>query len=99
MIASEKRFSEELDPLELPIDGTLDLHHFQPKEVASLVTEYLKECRKNRIFTVRLIHGKGIGTLREIVHATLRKTPEVQSFRLADVTGGGWGATLVALDP
>jgi len=87
----------ESDPIEVPIDGTLDLHHFQPKEIADLVREYLKACKEKEIISVRLIHGKGIGTLREIVHSTLRKTPEVKSFRLADETGGGWGATLVTL--
>jgi dsDNA-specific endonuclease/ATPase MutS2 len=87
----------ESDPIEVPIDGTLDLHHFQPKEIADLVTEYLSACKLKGIFSVRLVHGKGIGTLREIVHSTLRKNPEVKNFRLADQLGGGWGATLVTL--
>ncbi|MBO94912.1 MAG: DNA mismatch repair protein MutS [Opitutales bacterium] len=97
MIASEKGFAEEPDPIEIPIDGTLDLHHFQPSDVADLVTEYVAQCRRNGILSIRLIHGKGIGTLRETVHAILRKIPEVQSYRLADAAGGGWGATLVTL--
>ena len=87
----------ESDPIEVPIDGTLDLHHFQPKEITDLVTEYLSACKLKGIFSVRLVHGKGIGTLREIVHSTLRKNPEVKNFRLADESGGGWGATLVTL--
>ena len=89
--------SEEANFIEVPIDGTLDLHHFQPKEISDLVAEYLLECRRKGIFLIRLIHGKGMGTLRETVHACLRKIPEVESFRLADETGGGWGATLVQL--
>ena len=95
--ASEKRSSDDFEPLEIIIDGTLDLHHFRPNEVADLVKEYLIECRKKGILTVRIIHGKGIGTLRETVHSTLRKIPEVVSFQMADESGGGWGATLVVL--
>jgi dsDNA-specific endonuclease/ATPase MutS2 len=81
-------------PVELPIDGTLDLHSFRPKDVQEVVRDYLGECRSRGILQVRIIHGKGIGTLREIVHATLAKMPEVESFMLAGEEGG-WGATIV----
>ena len=87
------------DPLEFPINGTLDLHTFSPKDVKDLVLEYLAECRKRGILQVRIIHGKGGGTLREMVHAVLAKLPEVESYRLADETAGGWGATIVVLKP
>lgn len=87
------------DPLEFPVNGTLDLHAFSPREVKDLVPEYLAECRKRGILQVRIIHGKGIGTLRELVHAVLAKLPEVESYRLADETAGGWGATIVMLKP
>ena len=52
------------EPIQLPIDGVLDLHTFQPREVRSLVLEYLMECRVRGILRVRIIHGKGIGQLR-----------------------------------
>src|SRR5690242_2184020 len=84
-------------PIEFPIDGILDLHTFRPEEVKELVRDYLDECRKNGILQVRIIHGNGIGTLREIVHAQLSKMPEVKSFRLAEEEAGGWGATIVVL--
>jgi dsDNA-specific endonuclease/ATPase MutS2 len=48
---------------------------------------------------VRIIHGKGTGTLRRIVHSILNKNPLVRNFRLADETGGSWGATIVILFP
>ena len=84
-------------PLELPIDGTLDLHIFRPEEVRDAVSDYVQACREKGIIEVRIIHGKGIGTLREIVHATLARIPYVESYGLADETGGGWGATVVKL--
>ena len=84
-------------PVHIPLEDTLDLHSFLPKEVPSLLEEYLSECVKGGIFDVRIIHGKGKGFLREKVHSLLRKSPLVESFRLADETGGSWGATIVRL--
>jgi DNA-nicking Smr family endonuclease len=91
--------SEGMDPVELPIDGVLDLHTFDPREVKDLVVEYLAECRKRKILEVRIIHGKGTGALRRTVQSVLDKRPEVASYRLADPAGGSWGATLVLLKP
>jgi DNA-nicking Smr family endonuclease len=87
----------EDDPIVLPIDGALDLHTFSPKDVKDLVPEYLGECRRRGIFLVRIIHGKGTGTLKGIVHGILRRSALVESFEDADPTAGGWGATLVRL--
>jgi DNA-nicking Smr family endonuclease len=87
------------EPIELPIDGVLDLHTFHPREVKDLVPDYLAECRGRGIHDVRIIHGKGTGSLRKTVHAILSRLPEVTAFRLATEDGGGWGATLVTLQP
>jgi DNA-nicking Smr family endonuclease len=83
--------------IHLPIDGTLDLHTFLPGVVTDLVPEYLAACRERDIFQVRIIHGKGIGTLRRTVESVLRKLPYVESFRTAQEDAGGWGATIVTL--
>ncbi|ADW17727.1 Smr protein/MutS2 [Desulfobulbus propionicus DSM 2032] len=84
-------------PIEVPIDGTLDLHAFRPSEIKTLIPDYLQECRENGILQVRIIHGKGSGTLRRTVHALLDRMEMVAGYRLGDETSGGWGATLVIL--
>jgi DNA-nicking Smr family endonuclease len=82
----------------IPIDGTLDLHTFSPRELGDLVPDYLAECRARGILEVRIVHGKGTGALRRSVHAILGRLPDVvESFRLGDERGGTWGATLVTL--
>lgn len=80
---------------EFPIDGELDLHIFKPNEVKSLVPEYLLECHNRGIYQVRIIHGKGTGVLRGIVHSILKDHPLVLDYRL----GGSWGYTVADLDP
>jgi dsDNA-specific endonuclease/ATPase MutS2 len=87
------------EPVALPITGELDLHTFRPGEVARLLDDYFAECRKRGLRRVRVVHGKGTGTLRETVHARLRLSPHVVGFALGDETSGGWGATLVTLKP
>ncbi len=89
----------EDDAVKIPIDGVLDLHAFHPKDVKDLVPEYLRECRSQGIYHVRIIHGKGTGTLREIVHSILDRHPHVLRFKTALYGGGGWGATEVELRP
>ena len=88
---------DEFGPVELPIDGALDLHTFNPSEAKELVTHYLEECRARGILQVRIIHGKGTGALRRTVHATLERLPEVEHFELGSIDSGAWGATLVTL--
>ena len=89
----------EAAPVELPITGELDLHPFRPQEIKDLIPEYLAACRERGILQVRIVHGKGIGQLRQTVHAILARLPEVSSFALAGEHYGGWGATMVNLRP
>jgi dsDNA-specific endonuclease/ATPase MutS2 len=87
------------EPVKIPITGVLDLHDFNPREVKELVLEYLDQCQLKGVYEGRIIHGKGMGTLREIVQSTLRKYPQIKNFHSSDLNAGGWGATSFSLIP
>ena len=89
---------DDTPPVEMPIDGTLDLHMFPPREAQDLVRDYIQECLKLGILELRIVHGKGIGNLRRIVHSILEKHPAVTWYgHRSDM--GSWGATMVTLAP
>jgi DNA-nicking Smr family endonuclease len=81
----------------VPVTGELDLHNFAPRDVPSLVAEYVHACREKGILRVRVIHGRGKGVQRAEVHRTLRALPGVVSFADAPPASGGWGATVIHL--
>lgn len=81
------------------LTGELDLHTFQPRECADVVEEYVRAAHEAGLATVRIIHGKGIGTLRTITHAVLDRHPAVARYTLCDERSGSWGATIVMLKP
>ena len=85
------------EPVVLPIRDTIDLHAFSPKDIPSVVEEYIDQCRQAGIYELRIIHGRGIGVQRNIVRSILESHEVVLSFRDAPPEAGGWGATLVAL--
>ncbi len=85
------------EPIQLPIDGVLDLHTFRPSDVKDLVSDYLAACLERNILQVRIIHGKGTGQLRQTVRALLGKHPDVASYGDDHAQFGGWGATIVHL--
>jgi DNA-nicking Smr family endonuclease len=85
------------DAVERPLDGILDLHAFRPRDVPSVVSEYLDACCARGVLEIRIIHGKGEGALRETVHAVLARRSDVLAFRLDSQSASGWGATLVTL--
>jgi len=88
---------DDSEPVEIPVEGTLDLHTFRPSDVKDLVPEYLRACRRKGVLRVRIVHGKGSGILQRTVRSILGKTPEVLSFEIAEPDEGGWGATIVLL--
>ncbi len=89
--------TDDPEIIELPINGELDLHTFKPGEVKDLVNDYIEAAQEKNLTQIRIIHGKGTGTLRKTVHALLSRHPDVREFHLADETAGGWGATVVIL--
>lgn len=89
--------ASDLPPVVLPITGELDLHTFRPEDLDDLIPAYLAECATRHLRDVRIIHGKGTGRLRVRVHALLRSSPFVRTYRLGDALTGSWGATVVTL--
>jgi dsDNA-specific endonuclease/ATPase MutS2 len=98
-VGSEKDDDEggPVEVVEIEITDSIDLHTFAPRDVKELVTDYLELAAEKGFPEVRIIHGKGIGNLRRIVHSVLTGHPRVESFALADGSRGGWGATLVKI--
>lgn len=81
----------------VPIGDALDLHPFAPRDIVSVVDEYLREAAARGLEEVRLIHGKGKGVQRAAVRALLAGHPLVSGFFDAPGERGGWGATVVVL--
>lgn len=88
---------DEPEPVNVPIEDSLDLHAFAPKDVRPVVDEYLKEAAARGFREVRVIHGRGIGAQRANVRALLTDHPLVLRFFDAPPERGGWGATVVVL--
>jgi dsDNA-specific endonuclease/ATPase MutS2 len=89
----------EPDAPAAPLTDELDLHTFLPRECADVVAEYLRAARDAGMTRVRIVHGKGTGALRRIVHGVLDRHPAVRSYQLAGERSGSWGATVVELHP
>ena len=85
------------EPVRIPIEPELDLHSFAPRDVASVVEEYVNAAAAAGLGEVRLIHGRGLGVQRGIVQAALERHPRVAEFR--DDTGSHLGATIAVLYP
>ncbi len=85
--------------VEIEVGDVIDLHTFKPSDVKDLIPEYIMVCRQKGIRQVRIIHGKGKGTMKRIVHSVLSRMPEVTSFKLDGGGAGSWGATIAVLNP
>jgi DNA-nicking Smr family endonuclease len=83
------------DPINIPIEAELDLHAFAPRDVPSVVAEYLNAAQQAGFREVRIVHGRGRGVQRGIVQAAIDRHPLVEEFR--DDTASHLGATLVRL--
>jgi len=87
------------EPVRIPIEDALDLHAFAPRDVASVVGDYLEAAHAKGFTEVRLIHGRGVGVQRKIVQSLLARHPLVAAYADAPTERGGTGATLVRLRP
>ena len=87
-----------MEPVIIPIEDSLDLHTFQPRDIPDLLEDYLAECLKAGLYSVRIIHGKGKGVQKRRVQGLLQDNPLVASYKDAPPEAGGWGATLVELN-
>jgi len=76
-----------MEPVELPIEDSIDLHTFRPEEIPDLIEEYLYQAILKGYREVRIIHGRGIGVQRRIVHSILSKDPRVAGFHDAPDRG------------
>lgn len=85
-------------PEPMVLDGVLDLHMFPPSQARALVDDWLDASREAGLRDLRIVHGKGIGALRELVHAALAARSDVESHALA-TDASSWGATVVRLKP
>jgi DNA-nicking Smr family endonuclease len=88
---------EEDDPVHLPIDGSLDLHTFVPKDIPSVVNDYIYAAHTKGLREVRLVHGRGEGIQRGIVQQLLDNHPLVAEF--FDDADSHLGATIALLVP
>jgi len=80
-----------------PLSDELDLHGLIADEALFKLDRYLNDAFTMGLLQVRVIHGKGTGTLRQVVNEMLKNHPLVESYRPAGVYDGGWGATVVEL--
>jgi len=85
------------DVVVMPIEDSIDLHTFQPREIAGVVESYLEAAAEKGLREVRIIHGRGRGVQRATVRAVLGRSPLVEAYADAPPMRGGWGATLVRL--
>ncbi len=88
---------ERADAVQIPVTGDLDLHPFAPRDIPSVVEEYVRSCRARGILQVRLAHGRGTGVQRGIVQQTLDRHPLVAEFW--DAPESHLGATVARLVP
>ncbi len=88
---------ETPDDVVLPIEDSIDLHAFEPRDVKDVVGSYLEAALEAGLREVRIIHGRGIGAQREAVRAVLAGHPRVVFFADAPPERGGWGATVAIL--
>ncbi len=87
--------SSKKDAPKLPLE--IHLRRLTIEEALFRLERFLNDAFLADLPTVRVIHGKGTGTLRQAVREALKSHPLVKSFRPAELEEGGDGATVVEL--
>jgi DNA-nicking Smr family endonuclease len=88
---------DDEEPVHLPIEDSIDLHTFAPRDIPSVVESYLEAAQEAGLREVRIIHGRGTGFQKERVRQVLSRSKLVEAFEEATPDRGGWGATVVKL--
>ena len=81
--------------IRIPIEPEIDLHSFAPRDVTSVVEEYVRAAAVAGLREVRIVHGRGRGIQRGMVQAALDRHPDVEAFW--DDTSAHLGATIARL--
>ena len=81
--------------IRIPIEPEIDLHSFAPRDVTSVVEEYVRAAAAAGLREVRIVHGRGRGIQRGMVQAALDRHPDVEAFW--DDTSAHLGATIARL--
>jgi dsDNA-specific endonuclease/ATPase MutS2 len=93
----QPNFEDEV--VEVPITDVFDLHAFSPRDAKHALEAYLEEAVARGYRALRIVHGRGIGVQREMVRTVLSRTEGVIDYRDAPAETGGWGATIVSVNP
>ena len=83
------------DPIRIPIEAELDLHAFSPRDIRSVVEEYVRAAAAAGLPEVRIVHGRGRGVQRAMVQTALERHPQVAEFW--DDTTAHLGATFARI--
>lgn len=81
----------------MSVNPELHIRRLKVDEALPMIDPYLNAAFMSNLETVRIIHGKGTGILRKVVHDMLSRHPLVKSFRLGDYNEGSYGVTIVEL--
>ena len=85
------------DPVHIPIESEIDLHSFAPRDIPSVVAEYVAAAAAAGLIEIRVVHGRGRGVQRGVVQAALERHPRVAEFW--DDAAAHLGATIARLTP
>jgi Smr domain/Negative regulator of sigma F len=97
VLEPEPEPAAEVDAVVLPIEDSIDLHAFAPRDIPSVVEAYLEAAQQAGFREVRVIHGRGKGVQKERVRQVLSRSERVEGFEEATPDRGGFGATVVTL--